>query len=64
MKRKNGNQRTVRQMDNEVRTFGYCAECGSEITDDVERYYCDEDGNLFCSHECLFEHFCITPIER
>ena len=51
-------------MDNEVRTFGYCAECGSEITDDVERYYCDEDGNLFCSHECLFEHFCITPIER
>ena len=33
----------VRQMDREdVRILGYCEECGIEITDDFEEYYCDE----------------------
>ena len=38
--------------DNEVRVLSYCAECEDEITDDIEEYYCDEDGQFFCSIEC------------
>ena len=50
-------------MDEEMRVFGYCMECGSKITDDVEEYYCDEEGNLICSQECLLEHFNVTQME-
>lgn len=49
--------------DNEVRKFGHCEECESEITDDVGEYYITDDGNVFCSLECLFEHFGITKVE-
>ena len=38
--------------EKEVRSLGVCAECGNEITDDVEDCFCDEDGNYFCSAEC------------
>ena len=51
-------------MDEDIRVFGYCMECGSKITDDVEVYYCDDEGNLLCSHECLLDHFDMTQIER
>lgn len=51
-------------MDEEIKVYGYCTECNCKITDEFEEYYCDPEGNLFCSHECLLEYFCITPIER
>lgn len=63
MKRKNMNLRTVKTMNEEVRVFGECVECGSAITDDIETYYCDEEGNLFCSHECILEHFQLHLME-
>jgi hypothetical protein len=50
-------------MDEEVRTLGICVECGSAITDDIEEYYCDDEGNLLCSHDCILEHFCIYKME-
>lgn len=50
-------------MDEEVRTLGYCIECGDTITDEIEEYYCDSEGNLFCSHECLLEHFDVVLME-
>ena len=50
-------------MDEDVRVFGYCMECGSKITDNVEEYYCDDEGNLLCSHECLLEHFGLYKVE-
>lgn len=50
-------------MDDNIRVFGYCMECGAKITDDVETYYCDEEGNLLCSHECLLEHFSLYEME-
>jgi hypothetical protein len=50
-------------MDEEVRVFGYCIECGSEITDGIGEYYCDSEGNLICSRECLLEHFSLTVME-
>jgi hypothetical protein len=50
-------------MDEEKRTFGYCKECETRITDDVEEYYCDDEGNVFCSYECVLEHFQIYRIE-
>lgn len=50
-------------MDEEIRCFGYCMECGEKITDEIEEYYCDEEGNLFCSHECVFEHFYVHVVE-
>lgn len=49
-------------MDEEIRVIGYCTECGDKITDDF-RYYCDSDGNLFCSKECVLEHFDVTVME-
>ena len=50
-------------MDENVRVFGYCMECGEKITDDFETYYCDEEGNLLCSQECLMEHFGLYEVE-
>ena len=49
--------------NNEIRVLGYCVECGNEITDDVQAYYCNEDGECFCDIECLLEHYNISKIE-
>jgi hypothetical protein len=48
---------------NEVRVLGVCAECQNDITDDVEDYYCDEDGNYFCCAECAMIHYGIHRLE-
>ena len=54
----------VRQMDREdVRILGYCEECGIEITDDFEEYYCDENGPYYCSCECAMEHYGLHKLE-
>ncbi len=50
-------------MDEERRLIGYCAECGSSITDDIEDYYCDEDGNYFDSSECAMVYYGIHKLE-
>ena len=55
--------RMVKIMNEEIRVFGYCEECGVKITDDIEEYYCDDEGNVFCSCECILEHFGIYRIE-
>ena len=49
--------------DEDVRVIGYCAECGEDITDDIEEYYCDEDGNFFDSVECAMAHYGIHLLE-
>mgnify|MGYP003304451828 CR=1 FL=1 len=63
MKKKNMNLKKVKTMDEEVRVFGYCEECGTKITDEAEEYYCDEEGKLLCSHECLLEHYGLYKVE-
>ena len=63
MKKKSLFLRTVKTMDEEVRVIGICTECNSTIIDDIEEYYCDEEGNLLCSHECLLEHFNVNVME-
>ena len=50
-------------MDEEVRVIGICAECGSTITDNIEDYYCDEDGNYFDSSECAMAYCGIHKLE-
>ena len=50
-------------MDEEVRVIGICAECNSKITDDIEEYYCDEDGNFFDCTECAMAHYGIHLLE-
>ena len=50
-------------MDEERRTLGYCAECNSAITDDVEEYYCDEDGNFFDNAACVMVYYGIHKLE-
>lgn len=50
-------------MDEEVRVLGICAECNSSITDDIEDYYCDEDGNFFDSPECAMAYYGIHKLE-
>ena len=47
----------------EVRVFGYCENCGDKITDEGEEYYVNDDGEVFCSIECVCEHCCVTKIE-
>ena len=49
--------------ENEVRKFGTCECCGEEINDSQEEYYLTEDGIVFCSIECMMEHFHIEKIE-
>lgn len=47
----------------EIRFFGYCENCGEKITDEQEEYYVNEDGEVFCSVECVLEHYGITKAE-
>lgn len=49
--------------DNETRLIGYCAECGEDITDDIEDIYTDEDGNYFDSAECAMIHYGLHKLE-
>ena len=65
MKKKNSNKKEKITMDDnsEVRILAYCAECGDEITDDIKDYYCDDDGNFFCSDECAMIHHGIHRLE-
>jgi len=49
--------------EKEVRVLGVCAECQNDIMDDVEDYYCDEDGNYFCSDECAMIYHGIHRLE-
>lgn len=64
MRKKILNLRKVKTMDEEVRVIGVCAECNSEITDDIEEYYCDEDGNFFDSAECAMVYHGIHLLEE
>lgn len=50
-------------MDDEVRTFGYCSECGNIITSDNEEYFCDDEGHYFCNCDCAMEYYGIHRLE-
>lgn len=50
-------------MDEEVRVIAYCAECGEEITDDIEDVYIDEEGNYFDELECAMIYHGIQKLE-
>jgi hypothetical protein len=64
LKRKNLSRKETTTMD-EVRTFGYCENesCGDAVTDEVKEYYVNDDGEVFCCIECVFEHYGITKVE-
>lgn len=47
----------------DVRVIGYCAECGNEVTDDMEDIYVDEDGNYFCSSDCAMIYHGLHKLE-
>lgn len=47
----------------ELRIYGYCENCGNEVTNQGDEYYISEDGKVFCSVECICEHYGITKIE-
>lgn len=49
--------------DKEVRIIGYCTQCGDSITNDIEEYYCDEEGNFFDSVECAMDYYGIHLLE-
>ena len=51
-------------MDEEIRCFGYCVDCGSKVTDkNAEEYYCTDDGLVFCDIDCVLSHYSINKIE-
>lgn len=50
-------------MDEEARVIAICAECDSEIPDNIGEYYCDEDGNFFDSVECAMAYYGIHLLE-
>jgi hypothetical protein len=47
----------------EVRVFGYCENCGAEVTDEYDEYYIADDGKVFCSIECICENYGLTKVE-
>lgn len=47
----------------EVRVFGYCECCGSEVTDADGDHFVDSEGRVFCSIECVCEHYGLTKVE-
>ena len=49
--------------EREVRIFGYCENCGEEVTDECDEYYVNDDGEVFCCVECALESCGITKIE-
>lgn len=64
MRKKILNLRKVRVMDEEVRCFGYCVDCGSKVTDkNAEEYYCTDDGLVFCDIDCVLSYYEINKIE-
>lgn len=47
----------------EIRIFGYCECCGNTITDEGEAYFTNDEGEVFCSAECVLEHYDIIKVE-
>ena len=47
----------------EIRVFGTCECCDNEVTDKDEEYYVDSEGRVFCSVECICEHYGLTKVE-
>ena len=47
----------------EIRVFGYCENCGGEVTDACSEYFVNDDGEVFCCVECAMEHCGITKVE-
>ena len=52
----------VKAMNEDVRVFGYCAECGSEVTDE-DVAYVDSEGRYFDNIECVCEYYNISKVE-
>jgi hypothetical protein len=50
-------------MSEDIRTLGYCSECGETITDDMEDVYVDEEGRHFCCTECAMVYCGLTKLE-
>jgi hypothetical protein len=47
----------------EIRVFGRCEYCGEEVTDELEEYYVNDYGEVFCSVECICQHYGVTKLE-
>lgn len=47
----------------EIRVFGYCECCGNQVTSEDEEYYVSNDGIVFCSVECVMNHYDVEKIE-
>lgn len=41
-----------------------CACCEELIYEDNDDTYIDEDGNYFCSLDCVLEHYGVSKIEN
>lgn len=62
MKKKNLNLKKVKIMNDDVRIFGYCEECGNAVADEDEAYV-DAEGRYFDSIECVCQYYDITKVE-
>ena len=49
--------------EREIRYFGRCENCGDEVTDEYDEYYVNDDGEIFCSIDCVCEHYGLTIVE-
>lgn len=49
-------------MNDDVRIFGYCEECGNAVADEDEAYV-DAEGRYFDSIECVCQYYDITKVE-
>ena len=62
MRKRNSIRKEITIMD-EIRVFGYCECCNNKVTDDGDEYYINADGEVFCSVECVLEHYGIVRLE-
>ena len=62
MKKKNGNLRRMRVMNDDVIIREHCYMCGSAIIDG-DKAYVDDEGRYFDSVECICEYYEIIEVE-
>ena len=43
--------------------IAYCAECNNDITTKDKEAFVNEDGEHFCSIDCVLEHYRIVRLE-
>lgn len=50
--------------EEDIQPIARCEECGELIYEDNDDAYIDDNGNYFCSLQCVFYWYSISKIDR